>query len=94
DRKNERTNAAIKKMIEWGRGLELINTEEIKKLVSEYKDFDYEEKEEKGKTIKETKSDITYEINIIRRINKITKIGKVINGEWIEVSSRTKTENK
>ncbi|BFU18154.1 50S ribosome-binding GTPase/AIG1 family, putative [Entamoeba histolytica] len=93
DRKNERTNAAIKKMIEWGRGLKLINTEEINKLVSEYKDFEYEEKEE-TETIKETKSNITYEINIIRRINKITKNGKVINGEWIGVSSRNETENK
>ncbi|BFU23992.1 AIG1 family protein [Entamoeba histolytica] len=94
DCKNERSNVAIKKMIEWGRGLKLINTEEINKLVSEYKDFDYEEKEEKGKTIEETKSSITYEIKKCRRINKIKKNETVINGEWIEVSSRNKTENK
>ncbi|BFU26332.1 AIG1 family/50S ribosome-binding GTPase, putative [Entamoeba histolytica] len=91
---NSRSENEIKRLIEWGRGLELIDEEEINKAISKYKEIRYEEKEEKGKTIEETESDITFEINTYRREIKIKNDGKEIESEWYLFSRGIKTENK
>ncbi|BFU26689.1 AIG1 family/50S ribosome-binding GTPase, putative [Entamoeba histolytica] len=91
---NSRSEDEIERLIEWGRGLELIDEEEIKKLICEYKEIRYEEKKEKGKIIKETEYSITYEINTYRRCTKIKYNGEEIEGEWKLISTRTITENK
>ncbi|EMS14025.1 AIG1 family protein [Entamoeba histolytica HM-3:IMSS] len=90
---NRRSEEEIERLIKWGRGLKLIDEKEIKKLIGEFKGIKIEEKEEKGKTIEETESDITFEINTYRRINKIPKNGKEIKGEWHLINTRTITEN-
>ncbi|EMD45877.1 AIG1 family protein [Entamoeba histolytica KU27] len=94
DYDNKRSEEEIERLIEWGRGLKLIDEKEIKKSFSEYKEIRYEEKEEKGKTIKETETDITYEINTYRRCIQIKYNGEEIKGEWYLFSTRTITENK
>ncbi|BFU26098.1 AIG1 family/50S ribosome-binding GTPase, putative [Entamoeba histolytica] len=91
---NKRSEKEIEELIEWGRGLELIDEEEINKLIGGYKEIRYEEKEEKGKIIKETEYSITYEINTYRREIKIKYNGEEIPSEWYLFSTRTITENK
>ncbi|EMD49612.1 Hypothetical protein EHI5A_249300 [Entamoeba histolytica KU27] len=94
DYDNSRSEDEIERLIEWGRGLKLIDKEEINKLVSEYKEIRYEEKPEKGKIIKETGSSITYEINTYERCVKVKYNGEEIKGEHYLISSRIVTENK
>ncbi|BFU23993.1 aig family protein [Entamoeba histolytica] len=91
---NSRSEKEIERLIEWGRDLDFIDEEEIKKLNAEYKEIRYEEKPEKGKIIKETGSSITYEINIIRKCIKTKYNGDEIEGKHYLISSRIVTENK
>ncbi|BFU21954.1 aig family protein [Entamoeba histolytica] len=91
---NSRSENEIERLIEWGRGKELIDEEEIKKLISEYKEIRYEEKEEKGITIKETKSNLTYKINKYRREIKVKYNGEEIEGEWHLIDTKTVKEKK
>ncbi|GAT99654.1 AIG1 family protein [Entamoeba histolytica] len=94
DYDNRRSEIEIERLIEWGRGLKLVDEKEINKLICEYKEIRIEEKKEKGKIIKETEYSITYEINTYRRETKIKYNGKEIVGEWKLISTRTITENK
>ncbi|GAB1218732.1 hypothetical protein ENUP19_0003G0017 [Entamoeba nuttalli] len=94
DYDNKRSEKEIEKLIKWGRGLELIDEEEIKKLIGEYKEIKYEEKEEKGKIIKETIFSITYEKKTYRREIKVKYNGKEIKGEWHLINTKTITEDK
>ncbi|GAB1224988.1 hypothetical protein ENUP19_0233G0004 [Entamoeba nuttalli] len=91
---NSRSEKEIERIIEWGRGLELIDEKEINKLINEFKEIRYEEKEEKGKIIKETEYSITYEINTYRRYIKIKYNGEEIVGKWKLISTKTVTDNK
>ncbi|GAB1222086.1 hypothetical protein ENUP19_0093G0005 [Entamoeba nuttalli] len=91
---NSRSEYEIERLIEWGRGLELIDEEEIKKIISEYKEIRYEEKYEKGKILKDGIFRITYEKIIYRRSNKIKYNGKEIKGEWKWIGTRIKTKDK
>ncbi|EDR28942.1 hypothetical protein, conserved [Entamoeba dispar SAW760] len=90
---NTRSEEEIEKLIKWARGLKPFDKEEINKLINEFKEIIYEEKEE-CEIIEETKYNITYKITTYRRGNKVKYNGEVEEGEWQEFSSRIITENK
>ncbi|EDR27954.1 hypothetical protein, conserved [Entamoeba dispar SAW760] len=64
DYDNTRSEEEIVKLIKWARGLSSFDKEEINKLIGEFKEIGYEEKEE-CKIIEETKYNITYKITNI-----------------------------
>ncbi|EMD48000.1 AIG1 family protein [Entamoeba histolytica KU27] len=88
---NSRSEKERERLIEWVRKIEHIDENETKKLISEYKQIRYEEKEETHIT-EETKYSVTYETNFYRRENKVMYTGEIKHGEWRVVSSRTRTE--
>ncbi|EMS15039.1 AIG1 family protein, partial [Entamoeba histolytica HM-3:IMSS] len=91
---NIRSEKEIERLIKWGRGLKSIDEKEINKLVDEYKEILYEEKEEEGETLRETEFKITYEINIYRRCIKIKNNGEKIVDNWVLFSTKITTEKK
>ncbi|EDR23771.1 hypothetical protein, conserved [Entamoeba dispar SAW760] len=88
-----RSEKEIKKLIEWAKKLKLIDKEEINKSINEFKEIEYEEKEER-EIIEETKDTITYKITKYIRPKKIKYNEEFIYGEITETSSRTITEKK
>ncbi|GAB1227342.1 hypothetical protein ENUP19_0334G0001 [Entamoeba nuttalli] len=91
---NIRSVKEIESLIESAKELELIDEEKINKLIGEFKEIRYEEKEEKGKIIKETEFRITYEINTYRRCIKIKENGERIVDKWVLFSTKITTEKK
>ncbi|EDR27121.1 hypothetical protein EDI_207510, partial [Entamoeba dispar SAW760] len=93
DDDNTISEEEIEKLIKWARGLKPIDKEEINKLISEYKEIIYEEKEE-GKVIEETILKRTYKITKYIRCKKVKYNREVIYDESTEFNSRIITENK
>ncbi|EDR21633.1 hypothetical protein, conserved [Entamoeba dispar SAW760] len=93
DDDNIRSEKEIEKLIKWARGLPSIDKEEINKLIGEFKEIGYEEKEE-DEIIEKTKDTITYKITKYRRPKKVKYNGEIIYGEINEISSEIRTEKK